>query len=189
MLFRTKDLDAIFSGTVTTAFRRWKRPTVKAGGTIRTARGLVAIDAIEEIDPGVLTEADATAANYPGLKQLHAMFDSQEGTCYRITLHPGGPDPREALQQSAELSADDRATIDKKLGKLDAAAATPWTRAVLALIGEQPGVVSTKLADSIGLERFEFKERVRKLKALGLTISLDVGYRLSPRGQTYLDKT
>jgi hypothetical protein len=27
---------------------------------------------------------------------------------------------------------------------------------------------------------------VRKLKALGLTISLEVGYRLSPRGQAYL---
>jgi hypothetical protein len=48
---------------------------------------------------------------------------------------------------------------------------------------------STKLADAIGLERFEFKERVRKLKALGLTLSLDVGYRLSPRGEAFLEKT
>jgi hypothetical protein len=189
MLFRTKDLEAIFAGTVTTAFRRWKRPTVKAGGTVRTARGMVAIDAIEAIDPATLTEADAAAANYPNLKQLHAMFESQEGVCYRITLHPGGPDPREVLQQSADLSDSDRAAIDKKLAKLDAAAAAPWTNRVLGLIREQPAVVSTRLADSIGLERFEFKERVRKLKALGLTISLDVGYRLSPRGETYLDKT
>jgi hypothetical protein len=28
---------------------------------------------------------------------------------------------------------------------------------------------------------------VRKLKALGLTESLDVGYRISPRGQALLD--
>ena len=90
MLFRTKDLDAIFAGKVTTAFRRWKRPTVKAGGTVRTARGLVAIDQIDEIDPATLTEADAAAANYPNLAQLQAMFESQEGTCYRIALHPGG---------------------------------------------------------------------------------------------------
>lgn len=27
---------------------------------------------------------------------------------------------------------------------------------------------------------------VRKLKNLGLTYSLDVGYRLAPRGETYL---
>jgi hypothetical protein len=30
---------------------------------------------------------------------------------------------------------------------------------------------------------------VRKLKALGLTESLEVGYRLSPRGRAYLART
>jgi len=188
MLFRNKDLDAIFAGTVTTAFRRWKRPTVKVGGTVRTARGLVGIDAIEEIDPATLTEADAAAANYPNLAQLQGMFASQEGTCYRITLHPAGPDPRDVLQQSDELTPADREKIEKKLAKLDAAAGAPWTRQVLELIGDSPAVVSTTLADRVGLERLEFKQRVRKLKALGLTISLDVGYRLSPRGEVFLGR-
>lgn len=50
-------------------------------------------------------------------------------------------------------------------------------------------MVSTTLAGRVGLERLDFKERVRKLKALGLTLSLDVGYRLSPRGEAFLDKT
>ena len=63
MLFRARDLEAIFAGKVTTAFRRWKRPAVKAGGTVRTQRGMVAIDRIEEINPATLTEADAAAAN------------------------------------------------------------------------------------------------------------------------------
>jgi hypothetical protein len=31
-----------------------------------------------------------------------------------------------------------------------------------------------------------FKVHVRKLKNLGLTLSLPVGYRLSPRGEEYL---
>jgi hypothetical protein len=31
-----------------------------------------------------------------------------------------------------------------------------------------------------------FKRRVRQLKELGLTESLEVGYRLSPRGRTVL---
>jgi len=31
-----------------------------------------------------------------------------------------------------------------------------------------------------------FKTDVRKLKNLGLTISLPVGYRLSPRGEAYV---
>ena len=64
MLFRTKDLEAIMSGRVTTAFRRWKKVGAKAGGQQRTQLGMVAIDSVEEIDPETLTEADATAANY-----------------------------------------------------------------------------------------------------------------------------
>ena len=31
------------------------------------------------------------------------------------------------------------------------------------------------------------KLHVRRLKELGLTLSLDVGYRLSPRGESYLN--
>ena len=42
------------------------------------------------------------------------------------------------------------------------------------------------LADEVGRERLPFKADVRKLKNLGLTISLGVGYRLSPRGEAYL---
>jgi hypothetical protein len=34
-----------------------------------------------------------------------------------------------------------------------------------------------------------FKIDVRKLKNLGLTESLDIGYRLSPRGRAYLAAT
>ena len=42
------------------------------------------------------------------------------------------------------------------------------------------------LAARVGLDVPRFKRRVRQLKGLGLTISLDVGYRLSPRGRAYL---
>lgn len=186
MLFRTKDLDAIAAGTCTTAFRRWKRPTVKSGGTIRTAIGLIGIDSIEGIDPKTLGDADASAAGYPSLAALNRMFDSQEGVCYRIGLHFAGPDPREALRDSAELTDADRATIAAKLARLDKAAAKPWTRAMLDLIAANPGIVSTVLADRFGMERADFKTNVRKLKALGLTESLEVGYRISPRGKAWL---
>jgi hypothetical protein len=43
------------------------------------------------------------------------------------------------------------------------------------------------LAEAFGRERLKFKTDVRKLKALGLTESLEVGYRLSPRGRAFLD--
>ena len=46
--------------------------------------------------------------------------------------------------------------------------------------------MSTELAAELGRDRPSFKLDVRKLKALGLTESLDVGYRLSPRGLAVL---
>ena len=54
------------------------------------------------------------------------------------------------------------------------------------LIAERPGVRAGDLADDLGMERLAFKADVRKLKGLGLTESLEVGYRLSPRGQAWL---
>ena len=180
MLFRTRDLEAIMSGRVTVAYRRWRKVGAKAGNQIRTQSGMIAIDAVEPIDPATLTEADAHAANYPSLLELQAMFESQEGICYRIRLRPGDPDPRDAMREDLDFSDKDRAKISR-LGD--------WVVPTLKLIGERPGVVSTELAGTLGQERFAFKDSVRKLKALGLTISLDVGYRLSPRGETYLDKT
>ena len=56
----------------------------------------------------------------------------------------------------------------------------------LELIGRRPATVSTDLAAELGRDRPSFKLDVRKLKALGLTISLERGYRLSPRGEAYL---
>ena len=58
---------------------------------------------------------------------------------------------------------------------------------MLALTADRPGIVSTVLAEAMGWERQDFKLRVRRLKELGLTLSLDVGYRLSPRGKSYLN--
>ena len=47
-------------------------------------------------------------------------------------------------------------------------------------------VRAADLAPSLGRETQPFKLDVRKLKNLGQTISLEVGYRLSPRGAAYL---
>lgn len=185
MLFRTKDLETIFAGRCRLAFRRWKKPTVKPGGTVRTALGMVGIDSITAIEPDAVTEDEARAAGYKDRAGVLAMFDAQEGTCYRIVLHPAGPDPREALRD-AEPDAAELKALAARLHKLDKAAATPWTRPALQLIAKHPGVVSTTLAESAGMDRAAFKLNVRKLKDLGLTVSLDVGYRLSPRGEALL---
>ena len=62
----------------------------------------------------------------------------------------------------------------------------PWTRATLAVIAANPACRAADLAAALGRERDDWKRDVRKLKELGLTISLEVGYELSPRGQLTL---
>jgi hypothetical protein len=57
---------------------------------------------------------------------------------------------------------------------------------VLRLIAERPAVRAPDLAASLGRETLAFKRDVRKLKELGLTRSLEVGYAISPRGRAYL---
>jgi hypothetical protein len=57
------------------------------------------------------------------------------------------------------------------------------------MIDRNPGTVSRVLAAELGRERLEFKADVRKLKALGLTRSLLVGYELTSLGRTILDET
>jgi hypothetical protein len=62
----------------------------------------------------------------------------------------------------------------------------PWTRRFLEMIARRPAVRAPDLAASIGWETPVFKRYVRKLKELGLTESLEVGYRISPRGEAVL---
>jgi hypothetical protein len=54
------------------------------------------------------------------------------------------------------------------------------------MIRDRPGVRAADLAGDFGRETLPFKRDVRRLKELGLTESLEVGYRLSPRGRAFL---
>ena len=62
-----------------------------------------------------------------------------------------------------------------------------WTYEYLQAIADHPGLRAPDLAESFGRETAPFKRDVRKLKELGLTISLEIGYELSPRGQLTLE--
>jgi hypothetical protein len=171
--------DGIRDGTVTVAFRRWKRPSVKAGGTLQTGAGLLAIDEVAPITLDEVTDEEARLAGHASAADAIAALRA-EGQLYRIRFHRLGDDPRIALRTRDALTADEVADIDRALARL------PWAMARLQAISGQPGVVSTVLADAAGMERQRFKTQVRRLKALGLTESLEVGYRLSPRGEAYL---
>jgi hypothetical protein len=94
------------------------------------------------------------------------------------------------LAENNKLTPSDVEKITKRLDKMDADAKHgPWTRRTLELISDQPGVVSTILARQMGIERYEYKAMIYKLKRLSLTYSLEVGYAISPRGRAYLRLT
>jgi hypothetical protein len=179
VLFPSSAWPGIAGGTVTVAFRRWKRPSVKAGGTLQSRAGLLAIDAVDVIDEGDVTDEDARAAGHSGVAEVLASLPS-EGTLYRVRFHRLGDDPRIALRASADLDDAELARLRTALGR------RPWARPTLRAIAHHPAVVSTELAAAQGVDRPLFKRRVRRLKALGLTESLEVGYRLSPRGEAVL---
>jgi hypothetical protein len=186
MLFRLDELRRIREGEITLAFRRWRRPTVRAGGTLRTRAGVLAIDSVEPIGEEDVTDEDAHRAGAPDRDTLLARL-RPEGRLHRVEFRLAGPDPRIALRERSKVSAAERAEIDARLARLDATSRHgPWTRTVLRLIAERPGTRAPDLAASLGRETAPFKADVRKLKELGLTESLLVGYRLSPRGRAYL---
>jgi hypothetical protein len=177
----------IVDGSVTLAFRRWDRPRVRPGGTQRTVAGVIRFESVEPVDPETLTEEDARRSGVRSLAELRKLLERRAGEhVYRMQVAPDGPDPRIALREQADLSGDDRRALDARLDRWDAGVNGPWTRQALRLIAEQPGVRAPDLAASVGRETLPFKRDVRRLKELGLTISLPVGYELSPRGRAYL---
>jgi len=189
VLFEQRFWDGIRDGTVTVTFRRWKRPQAKAGNTNRTPAGIVRVDAVDVVDPAKITKADAHRSGFASAADVRAALRGDPVLpVYRVQFHlDEAPDPRAELQQRADLTTDDIAELDKRLDRLDAVSSYgPWTRQTLALIATMPQVRAGDLAEAMGRERLEFKADVRKLKALGLTISFSPGYRLSPRGEAYL---
>jgi hypothetical protein len=190
MLFEQRLWAGLADGTVTVTFRRWKRPRARAGGWHRTPAGVLAVDAVAEVDPAGISEDDARAAGFGSRAELLRQLDRHgDGPVWRVDFHHAGADPREALRQAADLSDEEVAGLRARLDRLDRAARDgPWTIATLRLIGDQPGVRAADLAGQCGRERHRFKTDVRKLKELGLTESLEVGYRLSPRGRALLGR-
>jgi hypothetical protein len=185
MLFRQDVLRRIGEGEVTLAFRRWRRPTVKAGGTLRTRVGVLAIESVQVVDEDEVTDADARRAGAASREEVLS-GGAGKGPLHRIEFRLAGPDPRIALRERSRISPSERAEIDARLGRLDAASRHgPWTATVLGLIAERPATRAPDLAASLGRETAPFKADVRKLKELGLTESLETGYRLSPRGRAY----
>jgi hypothetical protein len=189
--FEKRLRDGISDGSISTAFRRWRRPQVVAGRRYRTGEGMVEMDSVDvvEEDEEAIDDEDVKAAGFSSRQALLAELQgSPDLPLYRLRFHRvDTPDPRSVLANDDNLGPDDAAAIAKRLERLDRASSHgPWTAAVLECIAANPGVRAPDLAASFDREVLPFKLDVRKLKELGLTLSLRIGYQLSPRGQAYL---
>nr|WP_221208664.1 hypothetical protein [Nocardioides albus] len=184
-MFPNADLERIRAGEVDLAFRRWKRPMHVAGGRQRTRLGVVEFIAVSPVTCDAITEDDARRAGTT-LSELLAFLSRKDGDVYRIEMRYAGDDERIALR-AKRPGKKETAALVAKLADMDRRSRRgPWTRQHLELIEARPGELAETIAASIGREKKPFKSDIRRLKELGLTESLPVGYRLSPRGRAVL---
>lgn len=188
MLIKRAILDRIVTGEVDLAFRYWKRPTVKSGGTLRTAVGELAIDDVSLATIDSLTHDDARRAGYQTLDDLKRDLSARpDSRLFRISVRYAQADRRRELREDDDLSDADCAAMLSQLESLDRnAGRDALSLTTLDLIARWPERRAQELAEEVGMEKLPFKRHVRKLKERGLTESMATGYRLSPRGTRLL---
>jgi hypothetical protein len=185
MLFRHDILKGIAEGRVTLAFRRWRRAPPADGSTLRSPVGVLRLERVTVVDEGDISPEDVRRTGMT-VDELRASI-AGDGTLLRIELRLAGDDPRIALRERLPEHAELESTV-ARLARMDSAGSAAWTTRYLQLIADQPGIVSHVLARQVSVDVARFKRRVRQLKELGLTESLEVGYRLSTRGCAVLQR-
>lgn len=188
MILTDRVAAGVAAGSITLAFRRWKKPRVQPGATFRSTAGVVTIGDVSTVAARDITDQEAEAAGAASVEELVGTFRGDEGDpVFRIELAAAGPDPRTELGNDAALTEDDCAEIDRRLRRLDQRSPHGiWTLRTLRLIQERPGQHAESLRGDVDKETF--KRNVRKLKELGLTRSLPEGYEITPRGTAYLSR-
>ena len=183
MLFPNALHDGLRDGSITLTVRRWTRPQAKVGGRYKTGGGLLEVTAMDRVPASAITDGDARRCGSVDRGSLFAAIgvESEDDLVYRIELRRVGEVPVDPLPLDADLTPDDVADLTRRLDRMG-----DWALETLRLIEAPPARRAGDLADLVGRERLPFKTDVRKLKRLRLTESLDVGYRLSPRGEAYL---
>lgn len=191
LLFERRFHAPIVRGELTVTFRKWDRAKVKPGGRYRCHPiGVLRVDAVERVRLGAVRRAEARRAGFDDAAALRvylARFGaSPDDDVTKVTFTHEGDGDRTDQALDDRLTPDDVAALTTALTALDARSrGGPWTRATLALVAQQPRVAASRLAAQLGRETAPFKADVTRLKRLGLTISFEVGYELSPRGRAY----
>ena len=189
MLFKEKDLDGIKSGKISLSFRNWKKLSVNVGSEIKTSVGVIKIGSIREVQLSDITDEDAIAAGFASAKSLTGLLMSQkEGQIYKIAVSFLKENQTIELRASSIINEEQFNEIKAALDNLDKFSKVgKWTTKTLLAIKGNPKMKAADLAVIAKKEKEWLKLNVRKLKALGLTISHEPGYTLSPTGDAYLE--
>ncbi len=195
MLFQARFVPGLRDGSITVTYRVWTRPQVKVGGRYRTRAGMLEVDAVGVVKLGDIEDRDARRSGFADRDELAASLAKtarkalrKDTQVYRVELHFAGDVTVADLPPShTAWTPEEVDTMTARLDKMDRLSRHgPWTRQVLRAIEKRPRTAASKLAPRLGRETAAFKTDVRKLKKLGLTVSFDVGYEISPRGRAYL---
>ena len=191
MLFKQRLWPGMRDGSIAVTFRRWKRSQATPGRRYRTGAGLIEVDTVDVVGEAVLTDDAARAgpATPTGPRWSPSSTSTPTATSTASRSTTSGRTRAAPSARTPTSTDDDHAAIAARLARYDRASTRgPWTRAALDAIAARPAVRAGDLAEALGRDRASFKLDVRKLKELGLTESLEVGYRLSPRGRAVLDR-
>lgn len=188
MLFKKKFLALLEEGRIHIAFRKWTRPSVSQSGTLLTPVGQLRIIALKKIAYSQISDEQISQAGYENRKELDTeLAFKNSGDIYLIRFERAGADPRIALRKNTTILDDEMTQILEKLKRLDERGTIKnWTQRILEIVDIEPGKYAIEYATKLGYEKEWFKLNIRKLKNLGLTVSLKNGYEISPRGRSIL---
>jgi len=190
MLIKAVHLQGIKSGTIKLAFRSWEKPAVKEGTLLKTFIGLVKVVSISTVKESQISKKEIKDAGFENQEQLlKSLRQNESNKIYKIELCYHSEDPRIELRENAALTESAYAELKDKLIRFDKSSKQGlWTKKVLLSIKDNPKLRAIDLAKLTGFEKQWLKLNIRKLKNLGLTISHEVGYELSPLGKAILKK-
>ena len=182
MLFKTRFHEGIRSGDITMTIRAWQKAQATPGKEYKLgATERIAVTVVDPISLSEIRPRDAKASGFSSTDELVEMLRKESGRkltarskLYRVRFRYAG----ERKDDAPSYSRDELNARLDRMGE--------WSRKILKLIAENSGVSSAILAKQMGRERFSFKADVRKLKRLGLTRSLEVGYEITSAGRSML---
>jgi len=179
MQFDTQGSRGILAGRITVSFRNWKRPHAAVGGVYRLRpSGAVKVIGVRPVRLRDIEADDLRRAGFDSVAEIARFLKLPESA--NVTRVEFKLTDETAGKPLPELSADEVVT---RLQATDRRSATPWTADVLALIRDHPATRAGDLTPRMGWDTPAFKANVRKLKRLGLTLSLEAGYRLTDLGE------